>query len=222
MNLTMTPPCSETLCGWFPPLPKMPMLPSMGLMALLSESKIFSGSSSSAFSSGVCAKSLQSRPTLCDAMDCNPPGSSVRGILQARILGWVAMPSSRGSSQPRDQMPVSYVSCISRWVLYHCYTGEPSPKSHGRGLVVLPPPSELCRQKALAPPLPYLLGNANQPLKSSIEMAKSPLSPFLAPWQEVIASSAGPKALGSFLVPFIKICLFIKRTFFCEHVCLSL
>ena len=41
-------------------------------------------------------------PTLCDPMDCSPPGSSVRGISQARILGWVAMPSSRGSSQPRD------------------------------------------------------------------------------------------------------------------------
>ena len=44
------------------------------------------------------AKSLQSCPTLCDPMDCSPPGSSVHGILQARILEWVAMPSSRGSS----------------------------------------------------------------------------------------------------------------------------
>ena len=41
------------------------------------------------------------------------------GILQARILGWVAMHSSRGSSQPRDQTRVSSVSCIGRWVLYH-------------------------------------------------------------------------------------------------------
>ena len=43
-------------------------------------------------------KSLQSCPTLCDPMDCSPPGSSVQGILQARILEWVAMPCSRGSS----------------------------------------------------------------------------------------------------------------------------
>ena len=50
----------------------------------------------------VCAKSLQSCPTLCDPMDHSPPGSSVHGALQARILEWVAMPSSRGSSQPRD------------------------------------------------------------------------------------------------------------------------
>ena len=50
----------------------------------------------------VRAKLLQSCPTLCDPMDCRPPGSSVHGILQARILEWVATPSSKGSSQPRD------------------------------------------------------------------------------------------------------------------------
>ena len=44
------------------------------------------------------AKSLQSCLTLCDPMDCTPPGASVYGILQARTLEWVAMPSSRGSS----------------------------------------------------------------------------------------------------------------------------
>ena len=44
--------------------------------------------------------------TLCDPRDCSPPGSSVRGTLQARILECVAMPSSRGSSQPRDQTQV--------------------------------------------------------------------------------------------------------------------
>ena len=48
--------------------------------------------------SAVCAKSLQSCLTLCDPLDCSPPVSSVHGILQARILEWVAMPSSRGSS----------------------------------------------------------------------------------------------------------------------------
>ena len=58
----------------------------------------------------------QSCPTLCCSMDCSPPGSSVHGILQARIMEWAAMPSSRGSSQPRDQTHISYVSCISRQV----------------------------------------------------------------------------------------------------------
>ena len=45
-----------------------------------------------------CAQSLQSCLTLCNPMDCSPPGSSVCGILQARILEWVAMPSSKESS----------------------------------------------------------------------------------------------------------------------------
>ena len=53
---------------------------------------------------GTCvhAKSLQSCLTVCDPMDCSLPGSSVHGILQARILKWFALPSLRGSSQPRD------------------------------------------------------------------------------------------------------------------------
>ena len=50
----------------------------------------------------VCAKSLQPCLTLCDPMDCSLPGSSVHAILQARILEWVAVPSSQGPFQPRD------------------------------------------------------------------------------------------------------------------------
>ena len=50
----------------------------------------------------VGAQSLQSCPALCNPMGCGQSGSSVHGILQAKILEWVAMPSSRGSSQPRD------------------------------------------------------------------------------------------------------------------------
>ena len=53
------------------------------------------------------SKSLQSCPTLCDPMDCSPSGSSIHGILQARILGWVAISFSRGFSPPRDQTHVS-------------------------------------------------------------------------------------------------------------------
>ena len=53
-----------------------------------------------------CVQSVQ----LCDPMDCGPPGSSVHGILQARILETVAMPHSRGSSRPRNQIQVSCVA----------------------------------------------------------------------------------------------------------------
>ena len=51
--------------------------------------------------------------TLCNPMDCILPGSSVHGIFQARKLEWVAISYSRGSSQPRDQTPVFYISCIA-------------------------------------------------------------------------------------------------------------
>ena len=52
----------------------------------------------------------RSCPTLCNPMDCSPPGSSVHGILQARMLKWVATYFSRAYSQPRDQ---TQVSCIA-------------------------------------------------------------------------------------------------------------
>ena len=52
----------------------------------------------------------QSRLTPCNPMDCSPPGSSIHGIFQARILEWVATSFSRGSSQPRDQTPVSHIA----------------------------------------------------------------------------------------------------------------
>ena len=59
----------------------------------------------------------QSCPTLCDPVDCSPPSSSVHGILQARILEWVAISFSRGSSQPRDQTQVSLIAgrCFNLW-----------------------------------------------------------------------------------------------------------
>ena len=52
-------------------------------------------------------------PTLCDPMDCSPPGSSVQGIFQARILGWVAISSSRGSSLTQGQN--SCLLCLLQW-----------------------------------------------------------------------------------------------------------
>ena len=58
----------------------------------------------------VCVWITQSCLTLCDPTNCSPPGFSVHGILQARILEWIAIPFSRGSSQPRDW---TLVSCIA-------------------------------------------------------------------------------------------------------------
>ena len=88
-------------------------------------------------SNWVCvhAKSLQSCPILFDPMDYRhplhppppshptspspPPCSSVHGIILARILESVAMPSSKGSSPPKDRTRVDYTSCIGRQILYH-------------------------------------------------------------------------------------------------------
>ena len=67
--------------------------------------------------SNVCvhAKSLRSCPTLCNHVDHCSPGSSVHGILQATILEWVIMPSSRGSFGPRDQTYISYIALAGRF-----------------------------------------------------------------------------------------------------------
>ena len=60
-------------------------------------------------------------PTVCDPIDCSLPGSSVHGILQARILEWVAISFSRGSSQPRD---ITSISCL----VGRFFTTEPPEK----------------------------------------------------------------------------------------------
>ena len=76
----------------------------MGLSLYLSEVKKWS-------------EVAQSCPTLCNPMDCSLPGSSVHGIFQARILEWVAISFSSGSSWPRDQTWVSCVPCNGRQIL---------------------------------------------------------------------------------------------------------
>ena len=65
----------------------------------------------------------QSCLTLCDPMDCSPPGSSAHGVLQAAALEWAAISSSRGSSQLRDR---TCVSCIAG----RFFTSEPPGKIH--------------------------------------------------------------------------------------------
>ena len=73
------------------------------------------------------AQSLQSCLTLCDPMDCSLPGSSVHRILQARILEWVAMPSSRESFLPRDRTHVSSTSYIAGEFFTTEPPGKPTP-----------------------------------------------------------------------------------------------
>ena len=62
---------------------------------------------------------------LCEPMDCNLPGSSDLGILQARVLEWVPVPFCRESSQLRNRTHISYFFCLGRQVLYHsCHLGS--------------------------------------------------------------------------------------------------
>ena len=65
---------------------------------------------------------------LCGVQLCVTPWTGANqaplSVLQARILEWIAISSSRGSSQPRDQTPISFISCIGRWILYQCATWE--------------------------------------------------------------------------------------------------
>ena len=66
----------------------------------------------------ACVLVTQSCPTLCDPTDCSLPGLSVHGILQARILEWIAISYSKGSSQPRDQI---YISSLLHWQMGSWY-----------------------------------------------------------------------------------------------------
>ena len=77
-------------------------------------------------------------PTLCGPMDCNLLVSSVHRIFQARILEWVAISFSRGSSQSRHQTCISCISCIDRQILYHCTSWDCI------GLWLLPSLGNLC------------------------------------------------------------------------------
>ena len=70
------------------------------------------------YSKCVCSVA-QSCPTLCNPMDCSLPRSSVHGIFQVSIVEQFAISYSRGTSPYRDQILISWVSCIGRWILYH-------------------------------------------------------------------------------------------------------
>ena len=80
-------------------------------------------------------------PTLCDPTDCGSPGSSDHGILQARILEWVAISSSRGYSWPRDQAHVSCVSCFAGGF----FTTRPP----GKPLIIPSSCKSPCKKKSL-------------------------------------------------------------------------
>ena len=105
----------------------------------------------------MCAKLLQWCPTLCDPMDCSLPGSSVHGILQARILEWVAMLSSRASSQPRDR------TCIAGGFFITSATWEACPPN---GTAKTPAPHMVSKAPVSSPGPPCLVWALTIPILS--------------------------------------------------------
>ena len=109
------PVCQGSLCKLLPP---MALVPPSGLPRKLIPTKARGWRGPS-----LSAQLLSCVWLLCDPLDCSPPGSSVHGILQARILEWVSMPSlpSRASSPPRDRTCVSCVSpggLLTHWATW--------------------------------------------------------------------------------------------------------
>ena len=123
----------------------------------------------------------------------SPPGSSVHGVLQTRTLQWVAMPSSRGSSQPRSQTHISYVSCIADGFSTTSITTVKVKSLSPTTAYQAPPSMGFSRQE-------YWSG---VPLPSPITGAKRAICPFLQmlpdcpsdPWQGMcLRPWSGPEA----------------------------
>ena len=96
---------------------------------------------------------------LCNPVNCSLSGSSVRGILQARILEWMAISFSKGSSRPRNQIHVSCVSWIGRWILYHWATWDSNVAKFSKcSLFFLPHRHELTSCLESSSGIKYLLG----------------------------------------------------------------
>ena len=99
--------------------------------------------------SSPCAQLLSCVQLFGTPMYCNPTGSSVHVIFQERIVEWIAISFSRGSSQPRDQTCISWVSCIGTWILYHCTIWESSPTASFYPIFLFP--LSICSVGALRP-----------------------------------------------------------------------
>ena len=111
--------------------------------------------------------------TLCNPKDCSLPGFSVHGISQARILEWVAISFSRGSSQPRDW---THVSCIGRRILYQL-NHQGSPKYQGTWFMFwISPPSNWDSSLLFASPCPSFAGGWADDLRSVLPTKSDLLS----------------------------------------------
>ena len=121
-----------------------------------------------------CCLVIKSCPTLCDPIDCSPPGSSVHEISQARILEWVAISFSGGSFWPKDRTWASWISCIGRQILYHCITREAPQDLRA----VMKPLKKHIQQSLI--PTPYWPLSIHQDLVFCVKIYKMPSGASLA------------------------------------------
>ena len=115
----------SSILAWRIPWTEEPGRPwSIGLQRVGKDWSDYAHKGTKTLHAAAAAKSLQSCPNPCNPIDGSPPGSPVPGILQARILEWVVVSFSRGSSWPRDWICVSCVSCIAGRFFTHWATWE--------------------------------------------------------------------------------------------------
>ena len=133
----------------------------------------------------------QSCLTVCNPLDCHLPGSSVYGISQARILEWVAFPSSRRSSQPRDR------TCVSCILASKFFTTEPLGNLRDLGLRRPVPCSEFKRRLQFLGSLPW----EPTPFAPGHHLHGSPWSVFTSPFSEHQSTSVPSRPLRSYQEP---------------------
>ena len=131
-------------------------------------------------------------PTLCDPMHCSPPGSSLHGLLQAGILGWVAMTSSRGSSPPKNQTLISCVSFIGRQVLYHyCHLGSPVATILDRKYRTFPSPAKVWLDSASLEYLSLIYSFVQQTFPRTLPYARFSVRLWRSGYNPSLASVLG-------------------------------
>ena len=121
---------------------------------------------------------------LCDPLDCIPPGSSVLGDSPARILEWVAMPSSRGSSQPRNQTQVSHIT--GKFFTVWTTRGAFHPTAAAVAAQSLQSCPTLCDPIDGSPPGSPSLGFSRQEHWSRLPFPSPTHYCHLSPWSEVL------------------------------------
>ena len=166
----------------------------------------------------VVVQSLSHVQLFCDLMDCSLPGSSVHGIIQARILEWVARPSSRGSSQPRDQTQVLHC----RQILY-CLSQQEAQKQQAQyNHIFIKVQVGVCAyvctfmkvQQKILIPCSFIISKGcliQRNNSESSQMLEKQLYPLLPSVEECLSGECIPKAQQIWLSTFssVSLCLWL-------------